>query len=200
MKKITLLPLVAVTALVLSTGNSQARSSNPIVSLAHQIERQGADLRNEFVTHYRYSGAYRHLMSDMNQFMAKAEHIDQLSHDPRTSYRHIKTDVAELDELAHHIHEVVDGIQRGRFSGRVNCSLAHVHQKLDALNNTIHQLQRSIEAYAAPARGGCSSSGHGYTAQPSYNRGSSYGRTTVSSRHDFVRAVSPWIRTFMSRR
>ena len=199
--KITLLPLVAVAAMVLPASNSQARGHNPIVNLAHQIERQGADLQREFQVHYRYSGAYRHLMSDMNQFMAKAEHIDQLSHDPRTSYRHIKADVADLDELAH-IHEVVDNVERGRFSGRCNANLAHVHQKLSALNNTIHQLQRAIEVYKAPVRG-CSS-GHGYTTQPTYNRGYNNGynngRVVIDSREDFFRRMSPWIRAFMSRR
>ena len=186
--KIILLPLVTAAALVLPTTNSQARGcSNQLVDLAHQIERQGADLKREFQAHYRYSGAYRHLISDINQFLVKAEHIDQLAHDPRTSYRHIKADVADLDKLAHHIHEVVDNVERGRFSGRCNANLAHVHQKLTALNNTIHQLQRAIEVYARPVP----SCGNSYSR---YDQPARSVRNVRSSRqNDWSRYFGGWL-------
>lgn len=151
-KKLSLIPVVAAAALLAPSASVQARGHNDLSDYAHRIEHVGREIKNEFQTHYKRSSAYRHLMADINEILVKAEHIDQLSHDPYTSYRHIKTDLEELDRLAHHLHDVVDAVEKGRYRGYVDGGLAHVHHKMDALNDSIHRMERAVVAYSRPPR------------------------------------------------
>ncbi|MDF1751684.1 MAG: hypothetical protein P1U89_02795 [Verrucomicrobiales bacterium] len=152
--KLTLIPAVVLTTIVLTAGTSQARDTE-LVRMAHQIESIGRELKNEFQTHYSRSSAYRHLLSDANLLISKADHIDRLSHDPRTSYLHLRTDLTELDRLATHLHEVVDDVDRGRYSGWVDRGLGHVHAKLDMLNDSIRRMIRLVDSYNAPRYDDC---------------------------------------------
>ncbi|MDA7672843.1 hypothetical protein N8615_00445 [Verrucomicrobiales bacterium] len=92
-------------------------------------------------------------MSDVSRILSEADHIDGMAHDPHSSLRHIKADLADLDELAHHLHEVVDAVERGRYSGHVDGNTRHVHSMLDSLNGTIHRMERVVAAYSAPPSG-----------------------------------------------
>ncbi|MDF1812507.1 MAG: hypothetical protein P1V20_09835 [Verrucomicrobiales bacterium] len=167
----TLIPALTAAAVLLTTGAVQARGDSVLSQQAHNIERIGREVKNEFQTHYTRSSAYRHLMSDINTFLVKAEHIDQLSHDPRTTYRHIQADLAELDRLAHHLHELVDAIENGRYRGRIDGGLHHVHVKLNSMNAAIHSMQTTLVAYSRPAPQGCD------VVQDSYGRGNVRYRT-----------------------
>ena len=183
--KLALIPLVAVTALALSTGTSQARGQNNVVRLAHQIQNIGKDLKNEFQTHYKRSSQYQHLMADVNDLLKQANHIDSLAHDPRTSYRHIKTDLAKIDKLAHHLHALVDRIDRG-------CT-THVHAKLVALDRTIHSMQREIVVYAQPAPS-CGGGGLSHYDQPARpTRPVSNARGGSSRQNGWSRNFGGWI-------
>ncbi len=52
-----------------------------------------------------------------------------------------------------HLHEVVDAVERGRYSGHVDGNTRHVHSMLDSLNGTIHRMERVVAAYSAPPSG-----------------------------------------------
>jgi hypothetical protein len=161
--RFALIPVATVAAMLLSTGISSAQGYNILVRQAHNIEKLGRELKNEFQTHYTRSSAYRHLLSDANDVIAKADHIDKLSHDPRTSYRHIKADLAELDKLVHHLHDMIDAIDQGRYRGYVEGGLQHVHAKVRSLNSAIHSMENTLVAYSTPApSGGCSVDGGSY--------------------------------------
>ncbi len=148
--RLTLIPVIAVTAMALATGKAEARGENELVRLTHSIEDIAAELKDEFRIHYRHSSAYRHLMSDVSQILAEAGHIDSLAHNPHSSLRHIKADLEDLDDLAHHLHDLVDAVDRGRYSGHVDGNTRHVHSLLSSLNGTIHHMERVVAAYAAP--------------------------------------------------
>ena len=158
--KTAITPIVAVTALLLSTGNSEARGQNNIVRLAHSLQTMSKDIKNEIQTHYRSSRQYRHLMADANDLIKQANHIDGLSHDPRTSYQHIKTDLAKIDKLSHHLHGLVD-----RVDGSCSARVPHIHRKLAMLDNTVHAMQRAIIVYAQPQTG-CAPTGISHYEQP----------------------------------
>ena len=147
-----LIPLLIAGAFALNSGEASARGENELVRLAHTIEDIAAELKEEFRVHYRHSSAYRHLMSDVSEILSEAKHIDGLAHDPRSSLRHLKADLVDLDDLAHHLHEVVDAVERRRYGGHVDGTTRHVHLMLDSLNGTIHRMERVVEAYAAPVR------------------------------------------------
>ena len=185
--KLTLMTLVAATVALLSTGTSQARGQNNVVRLAHDIERIAKDLKKEFQSHYRGTREFRHLMTDVNDVIKKADHIDELAHNPRTSYQHIKKDLAELDKLAHHLHAVVDRIDSG-CTGNLN----HVHAKLGNLNNTIHQMERAIIVYAQPEPTCGSSNGHYSAHDARVNRSNPHATYNSRSRNTRTVRVNDW--------
>ena len=149
---LSLIPVLAVAALALTPSNAAARGENELVRLTHNIEGTAAELRKEFQAHYKHSSAYRHLISDVSKVLSEAAHIDGMAHDPRSSLRHIKADLVDLDELAHHLHEMIDAVDRGCYGGHVDGNTRHVHSLLDSLNGTIHRMERVVAAYAAPVR------------------------------------------------
>lgn len=189
-KKTTSIAIAAITALGLSlfTSNADAQCQNNVVRLAHQIEDIGKDLKNEFKTHFKRSRQYRHLMTDVNDLLKQADHIDSLAHDPRTSYKHIKADLAKIDELAHHIHDLVDRIDGG--------NTRHVHTKLVALNRTIHSMQREIVVYAKPAP---SCGGNRYSRNDQPTRPTRNARGNSSRQNGWGRVVGGFINSRFGR-
>ena len=153
--KFTLIPAVAIAAVTFSTGTASAREDNAMVGYAHTIEDIAEELEDEFRIHYKHSGAYRHLMSDVNKILGEAEHIDELAHARYPSLRHMRADLEDLDNLAHHLHRVVDAVEDGRYSGHVDGCTKHVHTMLASLTNMIHKMERYVEYLARPSGGGC---------------------------------------------
>ena len=147
-----LIPLLIAGAFALNTSEANARGENELVRLTHTIEDIAAELKEEFRVHFKHSSAYRHLMSDVSEILSEANHIDGMAHDPHSSLRHIKADLVDLDELAHHLHEMIDAVDRGCYGGHVDGNTRHVHSLLDSLNGTIHRMERVVAAYAAPVR------------------------------------------------
>lgn len=122
-------------------GDSLVRSAHRIDAVAHELE-------DEFRIHYRHLRAYRHLMSDVSKVIDEAHHIVGLARDPHSSLRHIEADLVDLDRLAHHLHEVVDAAEAGRYGGHVHGDTRHVHCMLGELNRLIHSMTRTVERMA----------------------------------------------------
>lgn len=163
-KSLTILPLIAITAIAFTTGSANAQGDHNLIRLAHNIEGIANNLQLEFRTHYAHSGAYRHLMADVAKVRSEAKHIDQLAHNCQASLHHIKADLRDLDQLAHHLHDLVDAVEHGRYGGHIDGSTHHVHTMLSSLNNSIHQMERVVASYAAPSH-------HGHYSSPSYGHG-----------------------------
>lgn len=149
-KRLALLPAAVFTALGLSLTGSEAGNSvtQELTHKAHKIEGIAAELKTEFRKHYVHLGTYRHLMSDLSEICAQAGHIDKLAHNPRGQIAHLRADVKKLDQLAHHLHEVVDTSERSA-AGHVHGKTGHVHELLDVLNNTIHRLEDTLAGIAS---------------------------------------------------
>lgn len=158
-KRLALLPAAVAIALGLGlTGqNAEASISQELTHKAHKIEDIARELKTEFRKHYAHLGAFRHLMSDLSEICAQAEHIDTLAHNPRGSLRHLQADVKKLDQLTHHLHEVLDAAERSA-SGHVHGRTGHVHKLLTVLDNTIHRLSFTIAGIGGP---GCATPARG---------------------------------------
>ena len=142
-----LIPLLIAGAFALNTSEANARGENELVRLTHTIEDIAAELKEEFRVHFKHSSAYRHLMSDVSEILSEANHIDGMAHDPHSSLRHIKADLVDLDELAHHLHEVIDAVDRGCYGGHVDGNTRHVHSLLDSLSGTIHRMEYATSVH-----------------------------------------------------
>jgi len=90
-----------------------------------------------------------------------------MTRDCYASIRHIKADVAELDRLSNHLHDVVVAAERGRHGRRAYGDTRHVHGLLNSLNRSIHSMQRTLERMAHYNRG---HRGHGYGDRGDYRR------------------------------
>ncbi len=147
MKKITAI-FAALGALVLGAVPAQAGNESELVAHSHQIELIVDSLSKEFRTHYRHSGGYCHLRQDLKSIKGKASHIHGLAHSCQASLSHIQSDLRQLDAKAHHLHEVVDAIECGRYRGHVDGDTRHVHELLNALNQSIHAMKRTVRKIA----------------------------------------------------
>lgn len=146
---------------------ANAGHEDSIIEITHRLEDLVSELREEFGIHYRHTSAYRHLLADAARMEAEVDHIHRLAHDPYGSLRHLREDVEDLDDLAHHLHELVDATERDRY-GHVHGDTRHVHELLTALNRVIHALEDEIDDIArshAPVHGGY------YDHGPVYSRG-----------------------------
>ncbi len=164
---------VSAAAFALSSTRADAGHGSDLPSYAHRVDSIAHELEDEFRLHFKHLGAYRHLRSDVSQVIAKAHHIDRLSHDPHSSLTHISNDLRELDRLAHHMHEVVDAAERGRYGGHAHGDNRHVHSLLDSLNGAIHTMQRSVERMRSSCHGDFG--GHSYHGASRYGHGRPWG-------------------------
>ena len=153
MNPLKLISVLAAVFLAIPATDSLALGDTKITSLVHSVERIGRELKSEFQTHYTRSAAYRHLMKNVNDLLAKADHIDKVSKESSASYRFIKTNVKALDELNLEIHKIIGDVEKGRYTGSVEDGLGHVQAKLRSLNSTIQSLNREIEQFAKSEEG-----------------------------------------------
>lgn len=140
----TLIAAAAVAGAGLLATTAQAEDRE-IVSLAHQLDRAATQMRQEADLHFRHTGGYRHLVADTNSLIRAVEHIDELAHAGyRVSYTHFEADLDKLDELVHHLHDVVDRIDEGDTGGHKHGSTAHVHRLMRSIENLTHELQEVV--------------------------------------------------------
>lgn len=117
--------------------------SQTLVRLVHRLDGYVAEFRKEVTTHFIHSGAYRHLAADANSMIREVAHIDDLVHDGYGALTHIRTDLRELDALAHHVHELFDAVDEGRY-GHVHGDTDHVHDLIREISDTIHEMQEVV--------------------------------------------------------
>jgi hypothetical protein len=146
-------------------------------------------LRNEFKKHFRHSGSYRHLMSDIEGIQDDIAHIDKLAHHlHHESLLHVKKDIASLDKLVHHLTEVVEGVECGRYSGHIDGDTRHVKRLIASMNHTLHGMDDLV---ADALHGGRHEHhrGYGATGQSRSSWGQSWSRSSTGGRGDLVRQL-----------
>ncbi len=161
--KVTNTPLavIAVGLTVVATSfiatPSQAASCSRLIEMSHQLEALTQELNDEFRLHYSHTGLFHHLNADALKIRQEAAHTRRLAHNSHGNVHHLAVDLKELDQLSHHLHELVDAGDTGRY-GHVNGSTRHVHEHLESLTHQIHALEarltelrtpRHIEAYTS---------------------------------------------------
>jgi len=142
----------ALTLALLATGltlTSQAAPRSGISDLVHRLDGQAAEFRQEINEHYKHSGAYRHLAEDANKIYREVEHLDELVHQGASS-DHFRTDLADLDRIIAHVHQVIDQIEEGTY-GHVHGSVDHVHDIVTSMSETVDRL-RGMMSYGGHSR------------------------------------------------
>jgi hypothetical protein len=171
--------------------NSEAgHEDRNLVRLAHEVEDQAEDLRDEFKRHFRHSGSYRHLMSDLDSIEEDVEHIDKLAHNlHRESLLHVKKDIEGLDKSVHHLSEVVEAVERGRYGGHIDGDTRHVRSLIASMNRTLH----AMDDIVADELRACGNPHQGHDYDRSRSSQSSWGRSWSSQNNgngnDFWRGL-----------
>ena len=112
--------------------------------VALDIVRQTSLLGHE-AAHYRHTPEYPHLVHDLRQIQAFANHIHEVAH-YRGSIAHLDRDLRQLDAQFHHLEDVVRRIQRNARHGvgHVHGRTGHVRRLMRALENNIHHMQADV--------------------------------------------------------
>lgn len=128
---------------------AQAQTYPHIDNLARRLEQQTAALHREVHLHFRPSPSYKHLDNDVAAMERLASHIHDVAH-RRGSLAHLRSDVEELDRLYHHVEDVIRGM---RFKGRLDFqALAHFRAIMADIGSTLHHLREDLDRMAFDSR------------------------------------------------
>ena len=173
-KSTLLATVVALSSLASQTAS--AGHGDELIHLSHDLEEVASGLQTEFQAHYSHTTAYRHLLADAAGIQSRAEHIHRLAHDPRVSLHHLEADLQQLDELSHHLHDLVDRTDAGYY-GHVHGHTGHVHELMASVTSVIHTMEREVFAMQRYQTPSCEFGGHTsaspYQQAPGYH---GYGR------------------------
>lgn len=150
-------------------GQARADHLSDIDQLACLLRDQAAEACYEIRYHFSGAPNYRHLYADTYELYRQADRIHDLVHG-RAPLAEVVASVDELDDLFHHVEEVVQevetcdwarGICRGNgyhhtSYGRSRFSSYHFRRletKIAAVGDTIHALGDEVTAVRGPAPG-----------------------------------------------
>lgn len=157
-------------------------SSSSLIREAHRVVDYSDDLKHEVVRHFRHTDEYRHLLSDAAKIRSEAKHIDKLSHRVRSlgDVKHLRADLEDLDDLIHHVAEMIEEIDHGHgHGGHAHGDTRHVVGLVASLNRSLHRMESMVDSmersfrYHHRERDHCSESSY------SSNR---YSRSSVGER------------------
>jgi hypothetical protein len=140
------------TALFGVTSSAQAQSYEHIHRLASRLERQTVEMHREVHAHFRGTPDYVHLDRDVAEMERLARHIHDVAHH-RGSIRHLRADVERLDHLFHHIEDVIARLARTRQIGPR--TLSHFRGVMGDVGATLHHLRDDLSRMRdhGPSRG-----------------------------------------------
>ena len=149
---------MTVAALGISAANASAADPHHIDDLAFAVRNDAARIANEVRYHFRHSPHFEHLYSDAYEMYQLADHIHDIAHE-HGDLEHIRADMTELDELFHHLEELVDeatvgGIHGGHYSSWHRRSHgyhgARLKRLVARLSENLHHLQEDVDAVLGP--------------------------------------------------
>ena len=128
--------------------NAKADYYSHLDRLACDILRQSDALVGEAI-HYRHTPQYRHLVHDLKQIRAFADHIHEVAHH-RGSIVHLDRDLRQLDAQFHHLEDLIKDIEHNAVHGHghIHGRTGHVRRLLRAMENNIHHMQSDVRNLA----------------------------------------------------
>lgn len=165
-----LISTAAACLLTVLPGSAFAGHVRDVDELANELQRDMAQICREVRVHFRHTAEYRHLYKDAYDMYSRAVHIHDVAHHmDRRALGEIEQDVAALDDLYHHVEELVSQLKRrsgghghdirhgGRGRGRVEFRhggsgvngfhLRQLIRMLDHAGDTLHTLQEVVAAH-----------------------------------------------------
>lgn len=139
--KTGLLAMVLGTAILGGANRAQAQSHGHIDRLAVRLQRETADMHAEVHAHFRRTPDYVHLDRDVAEMERLARHIHEVAH-RGGSVAHLRADVEQLDRLFHHIEDVIDRLARTRQIGPR--TLSHFRGVMGNISETLHHLRDDL--------------------------------------------------------
>ena len=130
---------------MIGSGTAQARPSHELIREAKKVESISDSLRSEFRSHFRDSGGYSALRSDLSKIRMKADHIGRQAHGGISKINILRRGVSELSSKSYHLSRVVGAIEAGKYSGCVYGNTREVHELLASLNYSIQSMGSSLQ-------------------------------------------------------
>jgi hypothetical protein len=133
---------VALTGLLAAAPAAQAQGPAHIHRLTVALERQVRELHREVDAHARPTPQYRHLHREVAEMERLAHHIHEVV-DRRLGRAHLREDVRRLDRLVHHVEDILQDLRR---SGQTGFQAArHLRVALREVAQTVHHLQHDLD-------------------------------------------------------
>ncbi|MEZ6064209.1 MAG: hypothetical protein R3B90_00540 [Planctomycetaceae bacterium] len=112
-------------------------------ALSNDLQNQANAIAWDMYENYRSSPGYRETYRETYKLLQDAKHIHQLVweeqyHHQHHEQDHIAADLAEIDQLFHHIEEDIANWRPARYNPYHNAGL--LHQKIEQFEETLHHL------------------------------------------------------------
>ena len=120
---------------------AQAQSHEHIHRLAVKLQRQTAEMHAEVHAHFRATPDYVHLDRDVAEMQRLARHIHEVAH-RGGSVAHLRADVEQLDRQFHHIEGVINRLAATRQIGPR--TLSHFRGVMGDVSDTLHHLRSDL--------------------------------------------------------
>ncbi|MBT4866235.1 MAG: hypothetical protein HON53_14120 [Planctomycetaceae bacterium] len=136
----------------LLTGDARADHAQAIDELSFGLMRQTAAAAREVRYGFRRTPQFKHLYEDVCEMYTTAKHIHDVAH-VAGSRQHILSDVEELDELGHHVEELIEEMsgpgnghathgRHGYGQGRISqFHLRRLNRLMHGIVETVHELE-----------------------------------------------------------
>jgi hypothetical protein len=124
---------------VANTANAQSHAH--IDRLAVRLQQQTAAMHSEVHAHFRGTRDYVHLDRDVAAMERLARHLHDVAH-RGGSVSHLRSDARELDQLFHHVEDVIDRLAR---TGQINPrTMSHFRGVMGNVSDTLHHLRNDL--------------------------------------------------------
>ena len=109
--------------------------------LAFILEKQTQLMHKQVHLFFRNTPSYKHLDSDVYEMEKLARHIHEVAHN-RGSIKHLRHDVEKLDKLFHHIEDLAYSMVKTRRLGWA--SYVTFRASLSRIGRTLHYLRDDL--------------------------------------------------------
>lgn len=145
----TLAALLAALGLTMTANTAQAEDIN---WLTRVLEEDTRELVDELRIRFRHTAEYPHMNSDAVQLYQRAVQVRQVARF-RGSWLHLRSDVAEMDRLYHHLEQlicVVEAHAAHGHGGHPHGHVRHVKLLLEDIELSLHELRAELARIVPP--------------------------------------------------
>jgi len=137
--------LISIATLNSTVTEARAVQCNDLARHAQRIDSISQELRQELITHYRYTHEFTNLMRSISRIIRTTHHITDSSVRSYSSLQIMSHNLEGINREAHYIGQVMRSTTNP-WNRRGLTRIGHVHRLQFSLNEAIHSMQYAVSS------------------------------------------------------